>query len=353
MKCKICGNYSKLLFSLENSTKTQALCNTIQESQQVPIIKLDIYYCDCCDFYQIAPIKFLHYEDKNYFLTTEISKSQQNYQNWLYQKLNGFLKSPVAEIGPGDGYFGSLLSKEYKYTGFEPAGKSYEKCLKKDLNVINDYFCPNKYKIGFKTIVARQVFEHIEDTNKFLQDVYSSLDKDGIAVFEVPNIDKARRLNRTVDFCPEHLNYFTSTSIALSFSVNGFEVDIMKKTFEDEYLLIVARKREQFINFKADLDFSNMVFYGAGSRGVTLCHHLKAKPKYFVDSDPNKIGKYIPGTSISVKDFKYLMNDKSCESVLITGFFYFNEILSVLRQSGFDGEIYTINEKSEMVKCTK
>lgn len=353
MKCKICANNSKLLFSIENSIKTQTLSNTLQESQQVPIVTLDVYYCGFCDFYQIDPINFLHYEDEDYFLTTEISKSQQNYQNWLYQHLREYWASPVAEIGPGDGYFGSLLSKDYRYTGFEPASKSYEKCLKKELNVIKDYFCPDKYKCGFKTIVARQVFEHIEDTNKFLKDVSNSLDIDGIVVFEVPNIDKARNLNRIVDFCPEHLSYFTMSSLALSFSANGFEADILQKTFEDEYLLIVARKRGQFIKLKADLDFSNMVFYGAGSRGVTLCHHLKAKPKYFVDSDPNKIGKYIPGTSIPVKDFKYMLNDKSCKTVLITGVFYFNEILGILRQSGFDGEIYGINEKSELVKCTK
>jgi SAM-dependent methyltransferase len=295
----------------------------------------------------------LHYEDENYFLTTEMSKSQQNYQNWLYQNLREYWASPIAEIGPGDGYFGLLLSKDYNYTGFEPASKSYGNCLKKGLNVIKDYFYPDKYKCRFKTIVARQVFEHIEDTNKFLQNVYSSLDIDGIAVFEVPNIEKARKLNRTVDFCPEHLNYFTMTSLALSFSANGFEVEKLQKTFEDEYLLIVARKRGQFIKFKADLDFSHMVFYGAGSRGVSLCHYLKAKPKYIVDSDPNKIGRYIPGTSIPVKDLKYMLSDKSCKAVLVTGFFYFNEIQSTLRQSGFDGEIYGINENGELVKCLK
>lgn len=349
LKCKICNKITETIFRINNSIKTQAVCKSRHDSINIPKITIKVQYCPQCDFYQIEKSQFDHYEDIEYFCTTELSDTQRNYQKWLMTKIKGYLRSPIAEIGPGDGYFGKLLS-EYKYMGFEPSKRSYEECKKKGLNVINKYFfLANSYR----TIIARQVLEHIEDIDGFLLKIRKSLDLDGYAIFEVPNIGKAIKNNRLMDFCPEHLNYFSISSLVRYFSKNGFDIERIEKTYEEENLVIVVKSKSQFNPgvFEKKVDFSNYCFWGAGSRGVSYCHLVGAKPKYFVDSDANKIGKFIPSTDIVIKSPEYLFSDKSCNSIVITGLFYFDEIIEIIRKNGFKGEIYKINEKNELEKC--
>ena len=347
--CKVCSHPTSELFALRNSVKTQAVSRTLQEASRVPLVVMNVQYCEFCDFYQIDTVDYAHYHDEDYYLTTEISETQRIYQQWFVEYISQFIASPVAEIGTGDGYLGKLLSTRFDYTGYEPAKKSYEECRRKNLHVINGYF--TRSDNTYETIIGRQVLEHIEDLPRFLKNVHDSLTKSGVAIFEVPNIDKARRVNRLVDFCPEHVNYFTSSSFALVFSVNGFEVLDIRKTYNDEYLLVVATRRSQFHQVASTIDFSSMVFWGAGSRGISLCHLLGAKPLYFVDSDSNKFGKYIPSTTIEIKPPADLYNDTNCTAVVITSFFYFEEVLRTLRANGFKRAIYQINERNELVLC--
>ena len=349
--CKVCGREVKLLLELKNSAKTQSVCATSSEALEVPIVPITVYYCSFCDFYQIQDAGIRFYDDQEYYLTTEISETQRNYQIWLLKHIQRYLVSPVAEIGPGDGYFGKLLSDRYDYTGFEPAKKSYDECKNKKLNVINAYFSPHHEK--FRTIIMRQVLEHIVQLDVFLKDLMASLHEDGRAIIEVPNIDRARELNRLVDFCPEHLNYFTSSSLSLLFSACGFRIDETIKTYNQEYLLLVASKSRQFKREINPMKLDNTVFWGAGSRGITLCQLLKAAPRYFVDSDRNKWGKFIPSQAIEVKSPDFLFKDKNINSVLITSFFYFDEVYADLLKNDFKGTIYRVNERNEVEECKK
>lgn len=351
MNCKICMEPTNFILNFENSVKTQAVSTTREESVAVPHANIELFHCNTCDFYQIKNIDFKHYEDEEYYLTTQISKTQRDYQERLLKEFADYISSPIAEIGPGDGYLGSLLQSDYEYTGYEPAKKSYDECKRKSLNVVNEYFSkiPGKYK----TIISRQVLEHIDDLNVFIGDVYSSLTDDGVAIFEVPNIDKARKLNRLVDFCPEHLNYFTLSSLSLLISSHGFSVEQISKTYDSEYLLVVAAKKLEFSLPTTTIDFKSMVFWGAGSRGISLCNIFNAEPDYFVDSDANKWGKYVPSTGIEIKSPDFFFSDGSCTSVVITTFFYYQEVLCELRQQGFNGTIYRIDERNELVKCSE
>lgn len=350
--CRICCSEVFKQFSLINSIKTQAVCQTLEDSLRVPMVEIGIFYCNTCDFYQVDSVDYQHYSDEDYFLSAELSETQRIYQNKFIKIMKNYLISPVLEIGPGDGYLGMLLDNAgYEYVGYEPAKKSYEQCKKKGLNIINDYFgLDQQLENKFATIIGRQVLEHIVDVEHFLKIVMHSLTNEGVAIFEVPNIDKARSLNRTIDFCPEHVNYFTINSLSRLFSSCGFNVVEIKKTYQEEYLLIVVSKRNQFkLNLQYQ-EFSDMVFWGAGSRGITLCHMMRAKPLYFVDSDPNKTNKFIPSTSIEILSPDHLFQDPKCKKVLITSYFYFDEVLNNLINHGYSGDILYINEHAELIR---
>jgi hypothetical protein len=99
------------------------------------------------------------------------------------------------------------------------------------------------------------------------------------------------------------------------------------------------------------IDFSSLVFWGAGSRGISLCHLLRAQPLYFVDSDASKFNKYIPSTSIMIYSPATLYNDPGCPGVVITSFFYFKEVISELLRQGYSGKIYRVDENNDIVLC--
>jgi hypothetical protein len=194
--------------------------------------------------------------------------------------------------------------------------------------------------------------EHIDEVKPFLSSVHDSLKDEGLVIIEVPNIDRARTLNRIVDFCPEHLNYFSQSSLSTLLSACNFRVIHLAKTYDEEYLLIVVGKMTQFALKPTTIDFSNLVFWGAGSRGISLCHLLRAQPLYFVDSDVSKFDKYIPSTSFKIHSPEVLYKDANCSGVVITSFFYFKEIMKELLSRGFSGKIYRINENNEIVLCS-
>jgi hypothetical protein len=83
MRCRICGGLADRLFELRNSLETQPVCSTTEEARLVPVINLEIHRCNMCDFFQIPKTEFAHYEDPEYYLTTQISDTQRQYQKWL------------------------------------------------------------------------------------------------------------------------------------------------------------------------------------------------------------------------------------------------------------------------------
>jgi SAM-dependent methyltransferase len=353
--CKICNRPTTNVFTLLNSIKTQTVCRTEDEALRTPLVEIGVMFCNNCDFYQINPVDFQHYDDEDYYLTAQLSNTQRIYQQWFIDYTEKYIVSPIAEIGPGDGYLGNLLTMAgHEYVGYEPARKSFEQCWEKGLHVVNEYFNFNDdLKSRFSTVIARQVLEHIDDVKTFLENVHGSLKEDGHAIFEVPNIERARNLNRIVDFCPEHLNYFSLSSLSSLLSSCNYRVVHLAMTYDEEYLLIVAGKMTQFVMKANTIDFSNLVFWGAGSRGISLCHLLRAHPLYFVDSDVSKFDKYIPSTPIKICPPAVLYKDTSCAGVVITSFFYFKEIMKELLRQGFSGRIYRINENNEIVPCTR
>jgi hypothetical protein len=350
VNCRICGAPSTPVLSLRNSLKTQSACPTLEDALRVPTVDLEVRHCGACDFYQIDGSAFRHYDDEDYFLTTQVSESQRAYQRWLLERLAGVLRPPVAEIGPGDGHFGALVSALHPYLGFEPAGKSFEACRARGLDVVRRYFRPDGNRYG--TVVLRQVLEHVEEPVGFLRGILGTLSEGGAAVVEVPNIDQARLGNRLADFCPEHPGYFTVSSLALAMGAAGFALDSIEKTFGGEYLLAVGRPAAAFsLPDRAAPLPEGTVFWGAGSRGISLCHLLGLRPRYFVDADENKWGRFVPSIGTPILPPSALFGDPDCRTVLVASFYYREEIRKALRDGGFAGEILCAGSDNRIVPC--
>ena len=83
-----------------------------------------------------------------------------------------------------------------------------------------------------------------------------------------------------------------------------------------------------------------IIGYGASHSTGILVHQFGLQDLLdgLVDENPNKISKYMPGTSLKVESPNtYINRDKICFVVL--AWQYYDQILAKLRATGFQGQI--------------
>ena len=99
--------------------------------------------------------------------------------------------------------------------------------------------------------------------------------------------------------------------------------------------------KDNFLNFllRAKKDNKKVVAYGAAAKGNTLLNYAGVRPdliSYVADKNPNKQGKYMPGSRIPIKGEDYLKGDK-VDYVVILPWNLKNEVieeLSYVRKGG-------------------
>jgi hypothetical protein len=202
--------------------------------------------------------------------------------------------------------------------------------------------------------------------------------------FSVPNIYKAFSTGDFTDIMYEHVSYFTLPSLRYLFNSCGYTIfDIYQDTgglydsldivaslpdnttispqtlsqLDSEKIMILtqrfASKSKKVIDkvisqIKQLLDEEKqIVVWGAGARGVTLLNILKDdRIKYVVDINPNKQGKFIPGTAQEIVSPFFLVSHQP-DYVFIINSVYKPEIQINLRELKVKSEILTL-EQSEL-----
>jgi len=99
--------------------------------------------------------------------------------------------------------------------------------------------------------------------------------------------------------------------------------------------------KDNFLNFllRAKEEGKKVIAYGAAAKGNTLLNYAGVRPdliSYVVDKNPNKQGKYMPGSRIPIKGEDYLKGDK-VDYVVILPWNLKNEVieeLSYVRKGG-------------------
>lgn len=130
----------------------------------------------------------------------------------------------LLEIGacPGE------LLKEATNRGFEAVGIATETPWIDQLRsetgceIIEGYFPDVKIKGKFDTIIAMDVFEHVEDSEAFLNGCRKLLNKDGVIIFMLPLICDDLELPEQ-HYMPEHIHLFTKDYITKWLNVKTFD----------------------------------------------------------------------------------------------------------------------------------
>ena len=386
MNCRSCGNFSKYSFlDLGHSPPSNAFLK--KKSHKENVYPLKIFFCEHCYLVQthdFASRRELFNNDYVYFSgfsmtwINHLKKFVRTLENKSFLKKNSF----VVEIASNDGTLQEILSKrKYKSLGIEPTDSTAKVAESKGLSVIKKFFGKNLAvslkKNNFKPdlIVANNVLAHVPKINDFISGLKFLLKSKGIITIEFQHLLNIIKKNQFDTIYHEHYSYLSLISAKNVFLKHNLEIfdaeklathggslrifikhtsDLTKKTSKRFKQILNEEKkfgldkidiyknfqkkvenvRKDFLKFLNVCKINKKILcaYGAAAKGNTFFNFLGIKSThipFIIDKNPFKIGKYLPGSKILVKDEKFLITNKP-DYILIVPWNLKNEIIKQL-----------------------
>jgi SAM-dependent methyltransferase len=348
---------------------------TPEEAERDAPIRLDVFRCPECGHVQLArDPEGTYYDD--YLMTVSHSAQMRAFQReqaeWLVERF-GLRGKRVVEVGCGDGnYLGILRDLGVDVVGNEASTRFREVAEAAGHRVHAGYVtAQDPVPDGpYDAFVTREVFEHVPDPNDFLQGVRASLTDDGVGLVEVPSLEQALEHGRFYDFFPDHVNYWSVSTLGRALERNGFLVLDITRGMNGEYLQAVVRVdtgrdlealagsvgrvREDLRGLlrRCAAEGRSVAAWGAGAKGLTSLAEAGAEGvRYVVDSDPYKQGRLTPVTHLPVVGPERLREDP-VDVVLLTALAYRDEVIAQLRGPlGFGGTIAVLGDPVELLEA--
>lgn len=293
----------------------------------------------------------------------------------------------IVDIGSNDGTLLSNFKKGgFRVLGIEPtlmANLANERGIQSIMSFFNaDSAAAAIEKEGKASIVtATNVFAHIEYVHEIVGSILSLLKDDGVFISESHYLGGLIETLQYDTIYHEHLRYYSLKSLRYLFDKNGLEIIHVKKipTHGGSIRVYTARKGKHPIqssvqnllseeadkgvndsaltSFKQRMVDSKLSLFslirpikaageriygiGAPSRASTLIHYaglddgvldcvLEIKGSY-------KIGKYMPGTLISVEEEGRLYEDQP-EYAMLLSWHIADELIPKIKQNGYKGK---------------
>lgn len=346
---------------------------------------LRLLFCDGCALVQLSHVVNPDLLFRNYAYRSSSSNTMPRH----FTELAGFIRSNflysskdlVVEIGSNDGtLLRAFKDLGTKVLGIDPAENLAKIANERGLETLPEFFNPEiarrvrETKGPAKVIVGNNVFAHVDDLPSLMEGVAILLDKEGVFSIEVPYVGD---LNQGVEYDTiyhEHLSYFSLHPIARIFSdfglsilradrleVHGGSIRVVGKIgkrikvplieFEkrcglnrlETFLSLAHRveyQRASLLQGLRDLKLNSnkIVGYGAPAKGNTLLNYCGIGPDlldYIVDTTPEKVGKFTPGTHIPIKEAERFRLDQPPFALLLA-WNYETEI--ILKEVGYTGQ---------------
>ena len=246
----------------------------------------------------------------------------------------GVSNSRIVEVGCGKGVFLRLLIDDPVYgnsgIGFDPSYVGQESELGGRLHFERRFYDEACADMPADVVVCRHVIEHVPQPLELLGAVRRALGNahSPRIYFETPCVEWILR-NRVIwDFFYEHCSLFTVSSLKTAFERAGFAVRRVQHVFGGQYLWLEAGLADKSGEISADAggipvlgqqfsiaeeqlrvewrarimrlaDAGKVAIWGAGAKGTTFAHLVDPESSLIdcvVDLNPNKQGKFVPGT---------------------------------------------------------
>ena len=299
--------------------------------------------------------------DNNYPYRSSMSQTMiLSFKKLAKNLINTYNPNSILEIGSNDGSLIRNFSKK-KAICVEPC-KNLAKITKRMGYKTYESFwnmrLAKKIKSKIKNvdlIYSANTLSHINDLNSVFKSITYVLSDDGILIIEDPSLLKCLQKVSYDQFYNEHIYVFSLLSInnlikkyklevfnieklnthggSLRYYIkkvsnNKFEVYKKVKMQLNTELRYGINKYSTYIEFKNKVESSKrklkqiflnlkkknkkIIGYGATAKSTTVLNYCNIKNEtleYFLDTTPNKAGKYMPGTHIYIKEYnKTLLN---------------------------------------------
>ena len=353
MVCPACGSSDISPFYVVSNVPVSScmLLDDAAAARAFPCGDLRLAVCECGFITNAAfDANLLNYS-QDYEETQGFSPRFRSYMTelaseWVARyKLAG---KTAVEIGCGKGEFlAELLRRGVGHgVGIDPSVRleRVDPALNDRVTWISGMFPADYPVLDCDAVVCRHTLEHIAPVREFLRSIRQAIGArtETVVLFEVPDTQRILEEGAFWDVYYEHCSYFSVGSLGALFRRTGFEPLSVRRTYEDQYLVIEARPTapepaavasdREIIRTAAHI-FSDTqqketqrwrdrvrrvaasggstVLWGASSKAVAFLSALgdqAGNVAAAVDINPYKQGYYLAGTGLRVGDPKELLD---------------------------------------------
>jgi len=231
-ECRSC--YSEKLepiLSLGNQYITNFINSKNEQGERIP---LELVLCENCNLLQLrhnTPLK-LTWNDQYWYKSGISSTIRADLKDVSEksQKIKELRKGDLmVDIGSNDGTLLDFYDNSIKRIGFEPCKNVAEESKSKGHHVIDNFFNAKDFRREFgneraKIITAISMFYDLDKPNKFLEDIVSCLDNDGLFVIQQNYLVKMLEQNAFDNICHEHREYYSLFTLENLLRKHGLKV---------------------------------------------------------------------------------------------------------------------------------
>lgn len=351
--CHLCGEDKllSLLYFGEHPIAHHFLTDPSEEEYVHPV---DVCFCASCGLIQlnnpIPPNKL--YTNYNWLSSWKWNPHVPRILDLIGQLFYDLdRESKVIEIGSNDGTFlESLRMKGYQnLLGVEPTQDGQNAARKKGIETVGTYFNRETANIltaergKYDLFIARQMLEHVTDLRDFREAINIILRPGGYVLIEVPNFEFSLQTFDYSAIWEEHVNYFTLETLTRFLTDAGIRVIhtetanfcgealmVFGKYEGDSATILVERHskelqadafayRDRWPTFQGRFlkyldeyrkNGGRVAIYGAGCRACSLINFagLGSYLEFCLDDQPEKQGKYMPGSRLAILPGERLEN---------------------------------------------
>ena len=287
----------------------------------------------------------------------------------------------VVEIGHGDGSFIAALAAARpggRYVGFDPNGAATGAAA---VELRSALFDPAEHLAELRPdlIISRHVMEHLANPLGFLQRLSFAVGRSGVpclVYLEVPCIDRLIETGRTVDLYYEHNSQFTTRSFSRMLSRCAAGIETIGHGYDGEVIFGLARMSaapeqlriaDEAACYDAAARLADQVIraqlvalhrsgravaiWGGTGKSAAFMNRYGVDAERFpvvVDSDPAKVGTFVPGTGQEIRARDWLL-EHPADIVVIPPQWRAADIVAEMARAGIVAEAVVIEHAGRLI----
>lgn len=332
---------------------------------------LVLYECACCGLVQLTSTPVTYH--KNVIRSAAVSSlllEQKNDQFKRFIEHFNLLDKKILEVGCGRGEFLSILNQHnVKAHGIEHSSSSIAHCEALGLSVEQIYLFSEAVRLKdgpFDAFIFLMFLEHLPAPRDVLIGLSTNLKAGAPGIIEVPSLDFLIKKNLLTEFIPDHLTYFTKSTLEILLSTSGFDVLTMEEARDDYVLCATVRKRtpltlnaikplqgrlaSEIRDFLGIHSGMPIAIWGAGHQALTSISMfgIASQLSMIVDSSPAKQGLFAPGSGLPIRPPLDLIT-KNIEIVIVMAGSYSEEICQILTKDFPSVKLVAVAKEDHLV----